>query len=208
MTSQDTHLVSVSGMVLLATGLWFVTFYLPWGVFWIKISVSASILAAMSMWAAPADRPVLRFDSRSLLIGLSSAAALYFIFWIGKIVSTALMPFAQQQIGAIYGKGDGTSLWLIALLLFFVTGPCEEIFWRGYLQRKLIQRLGGLRGWLLATALYAGVHIWSLNFMLIGAAGVAGAFWGMLYWRLNRLDAVIISHAVWSTFIFAVLPIP
>ena len=123
-------------------------------------------------------------------------------------MSTALFPFAEQQIGSIYGRGAGTSRWSIVLLLFFITGPCEEIFWRGYLQRQLMKRLGGWQGWLLATAVYAGVHLWSFNFMLIGAAAVAGAFWGALYWRLGRLAPVIISHSIWSMVIFAVFPIP
>jgi membrane protease YdiL (CAAX protease family) len=35
---------------------------------------------------------------------------------------------------------------------------------------------------------------------------VAGAFWGAMYWRFNNLAAVIISHSVWSTVVFAVLP--
>jgi membrane protease YdiL (CAAX protease family) len=46
----------------------------------------------------------------------------------------------------------------------------------------------------------------SLNFMLIGAAAVAGAFWGLLYMRLGRLDSVIVSHSLWSAVIFAVAP--
>jgi membrane protease YdiL (CAAX protease family) len=205
---QNHQLQTVLGMVALATALWFVTFYLKWGIFWFKIAVSASVLAAISLRAAPEGRLALRFDGKSLLIGIVSAFVLYAIFWMGKIFSTALFPLAQQQIGAIYGKRGGTPLWLIALLLFFVTGPCEEIFWRGYMQRQLVKRFGALRGWALATAIYAGVHVWSFNFMLIGAAAVAGAFWGALYWRLRRLEPVIVSHAVWSTFIFAVLPVP
>ena len=208
MKSPKLQLKAVFAMVLLASVMWFVAFYLQWGVFWFKIALAACTLAGLTLWALPTTRRALRFDGKSLLIGLVSAAALYFIFWIGKTVSTALFPSAQQHIGAIYSKGAGTPLWLIALLLFFITGPCEEIFWRGFLQQQLVQRLGNLQGWLLATALYAGVHIWSFNFMLIGAAAVAGAFWGALYWRLNRLEPVIVSHAAWSTFIFAVLPIP
>ena len=95
----------------------------------------------------------------------------------------------------------------IVLLLFFVTGPCEEIYWRGYLQRNLMERFGNGPGWALGTVIYAAVHIWSFNFMLIGAAAVAGAFWGALYWRLKSLAPIIISHSVWSTVIFAVFPI-
>ncbi len=97
-------------------------------------------------------------------------------------------------------------MWLIALLLFFITGPAEELYWRGYLQKSLMARFGRWQGWLLATVIYAAVHIWSFNFMLIGAAFVAGAFWGAMYMRLKNLAPVIISHSVWSMVIFAVFP--
>jgi membrane protease YdiL (CAAX protease family) len=117
------------------------------------------------------------------------------------------MSFAGQQVAGVYDKGAGTPMWLIALLLFFITGPAEEFYWRGYLQRNLMTRFGPWQGWLLATAIYAGVHIWSFNFMLIGAAFVAGAFWGAMYCRIKNLAPVILSHSIWSTVIFAVFPI-
>lgn len=199
---------AVAGTIALAAVLWFVTFYLTWSTFWIKISLSAATLAVISLRLQAGPLTELKFDFKSILIGILTAAALYIIFWLGKKVSTGLFPFAEHQIGSIYDKGEGTPLGVIAALLFFVTGPCEELFWRGFLQRSLIERFGGWQGWLLATAVYAGVHIWSFNFMLIGAAAVAGAFWGALYWRLGKLAPVIISHSIWSTVVFAVLPIP
>jgi len=140
-------------------------------------------------------------------MGLFSAIALYFIFWAGKEISSMIFPFAEQQIGSIYGKGDDTSNLIIFPLLFLVTGPCEEIFWRGFLQEKLMVRYGGMKGWLLAALFYASVHIWSFNFMLIGAAAVAGAFWGEMYWRYRNIAPVIVSHSLWSAFIFAVIPL-
>lgn len=198
---------AVLGTVLLAAFLWFVTFYVSWAVFWVKISFSAAILAGISLWLTPPEKIHFRINVKSILIGLTSAAALYGLFWVGKTLSSEVFSFAPNQIGAIYGKGDGTPLWIIFLLLFFVTGPCEEIYWRGYLQRHLMHRFGNWQGWLLATVVYAGVHIWSFNFMLIGAAGVAGAFWGGLYWRLKNLTPVIISHSIWSAVIFTLFPI-
>jgi membrane protease YdiL (CAAX protease family) len=198
--------VAIPATVLLATLLWFVTFYLTWSIFWIKISLSAAILAVLSLLFRPIPREKLIFDAKALAIGLISAAILYFIFWSGKTISSALFPFAGQQIGGIYDKGSGTPMWIIALLLFFITGPCEELYWRAYLQDHLMQRFGPWQGWVLATIIYAGVHIWSFNFMLFGAAGVAGAFWGAMYWRLKNLGPVIISHSVWSMVIFAVFP--
>jgi membrane protease YdiL (CAAX protease family) len=193
-------------MVILAFALWYVTFVLLWSTFWIKISLSASVLAGISLLLHPLGVKQFQFDLRAVLIGLISAALLYGVFWVGRIASMALFDFAGSQIGGIYNKGTGTPLGNIALLLFFVTGPAEEIFWRGYLQRNLMQRFGRWPGWTIATAIYAAVHLCSLNFMLVGAAAVAGAFWGAMYARLGRLMPVIISHSVWSAAIFAVLP--
>jgi len=198
--------IPVIGTVLLASVLWFITFYLTWSIFWIKISFSAASLALLSLWLQPTAREHLKFDGRAIVFGLLSAAALYLIFWTGKAVSAMILPFAGQQIGGIYNKGAGTSMGVIALLLFFITGPAEELYWRGYLQKNLMARLGRWQGWLLATVIYAAVHIWSFNFMLIGAAFVAGAFWGAMYVYCKNLAPVIISHSVWSMVIFAVFP--
>lgn len=197
----------LAATVLLAAGLWFVTFALEWASFWIKISLSAALLAAIALILRPPAREDFRFTGRVVFLGLLSAGALYFIFWAGKAVSTSLFDFAGRQIGGIYHKGTGTPLPTIALLLFLVTGPSEEIFWRGYLQRSLMERLGRWPGWAVATAIYAGVHLWSFNFMLVGAAAVAGAFWGAMYLRCGSLAPVIVSHSVWSTIVFAVLPL-
>ncbi|MDY6905716.1 MAG: type II CAAX endopeptidase family protein [Thermodesulfobacteriota bacterium] len=208
MTGSEFNGKAVAATVVLAVIFWFITFYLEWGVFWFKIAPAALILAGLSFLLQPAHYLRFSLNWRNILIGLASAALLYLIFWTGKAISTAILPFAADQVGAIYSKGEGTPSWMIVLLLFFVTGPCEEIYWRGFLQRQLMTRLGDGRGWLLATALYAGVHVSSGNFMLIGAAAVAGAFWGAMYWRFRDVSAIIISHSIWSTFIFAVVPVP
>ena len=121
----------------------------------------------------------------------------------GQGAVAALLAEGGPQGLAVMALGEGSNLWLIAVLLFFVTGPSEELYWRGYLQRGLSQRLGGFGGYVAATALYAAVHLWTLNVMLVGAAAVAGAFWGLLYWRLNNLAPVIISHSIWSALIFS-----
>jgi hypothetical protein len=203
---REAHPNSVVLTVLLACALWFVTFYLSWSSFWIKISVSAATLAILSLWIEPHRKDQFRFSKTAILLGLASAGLLYAIFWLGKTISGTLMPFAATQINGIYQKGMGTHTAIIAALLFFITGPCEEIYWRGFLQKNLAARFGPRQGWLLATVIYAAVHIWSFNLMLIGAAGVAGAFWGAMFWRYNNLAPVIISHSDWSTVIFAVFP--
>ncbi len=192
----------------LAACFWFATFYLSFSVFWIKIGFSAACLALIAIRLQPQLVKSLRPDCKALIQGVVSAVILWGIFWCGKQVSTLLFPFAGGQIGAIYGKGAGFSRWGVFFLLLLVTGPAEEIYWRGFLQQNLMARYGAVRGWLAATAVYALVHIWSFNFMLIGAAAVAGAFWGLCYWRWGRLAPVVISHSLWSAFVFSVVPIP
>lgn len=193
--------------VALAAVLWFWAFELGGPSFWLKISLSAAALAGLAFWLRPGLWKSLCFDSRALLLGLASAVALYLLFWLGKTISTLLFSFAPHQIGGIYGLGTGFQAWQVALILFFVTGPAEEIFWRGFLQRRLMDRWGGTKGLLAATALYTGVHLCTLNLMLIGAAAVAGAFWGLMYLRFDNLAANIISHSVWTAVVFAVLPL-
>lgn len=206
MTPAPGRTLPMAATVLLAAGLWFVTFALDWSSFWIKISLSAALLAAFALALQPPAAHEFGWNGRAVALGLISAALLYVIFWAGRAISIAVFDFAGRQIGGIYQKGAGTSMGVIGALLFFVTGPSEEIYWRGYLQRGLMERFGRWPGWAAATAIYAGVHIWSFNFMLVGAAAVAGGFWGALYARSGSLAPVIISHAVWSTVIFAVAP--
>jgi hypothetical protein len=165
------------------------------------------VLAALSVRAHTIRDNRLSFDRTAVSQGLIAAVVLYLVFCVGKTVSSCIFPFASHQIGAIYGKGAGFSTPAVFFILLFVTGPCEEIYWRGLLQRNLMSRYGEFTGWLLATMIYTGVHIWSFNFMLIGAAAVAGAFWGLLYMKLKRLDTLIICHSLWSACIFAVLPL-
>jgi membrane protease YdiL (CAAX protease family) len=193
--------------VALAFALWYFSFAMEVTSFWVKISFSAACLGAIAIGSGTLGANNLSFDHRGVIQGLAAAVLLYFVFWTGNFVARNIFPFAASQVGSIYGKGQGFSTTTVFLLLMFVTGPCEEIFWRGYLQRGLMERLGEWKGFLLTTAVYTGIHLCSLNFMLIGASAVAGLFWGLMYLKFRRLDALIVCHSVWSACIFAVVPI-
>ncbi len=192
--------------VSVAALLWFFSFSVDFGQFWIKIVFSALCLAGLAVYFGT-RRKLPNFDSSALIMGTASAVVLYAIFWLGGQTTVLILPFATDQVTSIYTKVLGPPTWVLVLLLLFITGPCEEIFWRGYVQDKLMKRLGSWKGWAVATILYAGFHLVTFNFMLIGAAAVAGAFWGLMYMRNQRLAPLIVSHSLWSVFAFAVLPI-
>ncbi len=194
----------IGGAVLLASICWAVTFGWAGGNFWVKIGVSVLVVFTYSLFF---QKPKVRWRISSFAFGILSALVLYFLFYAGHLLAPYILPSAKTQVRGIYFLGEGTSKVLIFLLLFFITGPGEEIFWRGFLQDHLMEKRGNFQGFVLATVIYAGVHVFSFNPMLILAALVAGTFWGLLYLWKRDLLAQITSHSFWSAVIFAVAPI-
>lgn len=199
--------------IVAAAVLWFYMFS-PWtgslSNFWLNMSISAVILSTMAiLWSGyRANTFVAKDVAIQVVVGIFIAFALWGIFWIGNILSQWLFPFARGQVDSVYAIKDGSNPTLIALLLLFLIGPAEEFFWRGYVQRTLSVHLGNNASFVVTTVIYALVHIWSFNFMLIMAAFVAGAVWGLIYrLRPSLLPATIISHAIWDALVFVILPI-
>lgn len=148
-----------------------------------------------------------QWNWQSIGIGLLAAVVLWVVFYFGEFFSSLLFGFAREQVDGIYAmKENQNKLW-IALGLFFIMGPAEEIFWRGYVQQKFIDKYGEWKGLIFATLIYALVHIWSFNFMLVMSALVCGVFWGVMYRYNKNLVPLIISHAVWDVMVFILLPI-
>ncbi len=190
--------------ILLAFVCWGFTFGVAFGNFWVKIGISVVLVSAYSfLW----QRPEIVASRRSFLLGVLSAAVLYVIFSIGNFLAGCIFHNAGQQVSAIYTLGEGTGRFLVFLLLLLVTGPGEEIFWRGFLQSRLMARWGNVGGYVTTTCIYAAVHVFSGNVILTGAALVAGAFWGAMYLWRRDVFMLVVSHSLWSSVIFAVAPI-
>jgi hypothetical protein len=187
---------------------WFVLFGLKAIHFWWGMAAAAGILAVWSIaWAGEYRRRLFEFKIKYFIWGIVSAALLYVVFYFGDFLSTRLLPFASGQIESIYGNRGQLDPLTTGLLLFFWIGPAEEIFWRGMVQRVLSQYFGPNAGWLAGSVIYAAVHIWSGNFVLVMAALIAGLYWGWIYKRTGSLWPGIISHSVWDVVIFLILPI-
>lgn len=185
---------------------WFVIFHWKPLPFWDMMTPAVAILGGIALVrgsAARLGRPTADDVGRGVL----SAAVLYGVFLIGNIVAPHVIPGASGDIGAVYGIRTGTSLTLVALALLLVVGPGEVVFWQGLIESVWIKRFGRARGWLLTTLVYAGIHLWSMNPMLVVAALVAGLAWGGLYARGWSLWSLIVSHALWDVVVLVLLPI-
>ena len=188
--------------------------------FWAVMTASSLLLTTLAI--AFGGLPRLRWAVSEVGMGVAIAVVLWGVFWLGDKCSQWLFDFARPQVDLIYGIKSGTSPTLIALLLLFVIGPGEEIFWRGYVQRSLCdyfmegpqrkplalaRRHARDAAFVLATAAYTLIHVSSLNFMLVMAAMVCGIAWGGLY-RLfpQHFTAIIVSHALWDAAAFVWFP--
>ncbi len=193
-----------------ALAAWLVMFS-PWTAgqvnFWAAMATAAGGLAACGFACNRREaRALFGFKTAWILIGIVSAAVLYLVFLVGHFTSTRILGFAAGQVQDIYALGQSVSpLAKVGLLLWIA--PCEEIFWRGFIQHRLTQRVGRWRGWLLAAGLYALPHLWSLNFMLVMAALLCGLLWGAVTAKYKSLWPAIISHTLWDVTIFVLLPI-
>lgn len=197
--------------IFLAAVLWTIMFS-PWTAphvnFWVMMTCSGAALTLYSTWARPGWWKDIHIGVSDIALGAALAAGLWGIFWIGEYLSTLLFDFARPQVDSIYGMKDGENPIVLTMLMLLIIGPAEEIFWRGYIQNSLSARWNPDIGFVATTLIYGLVHISKFNFMLIMAAVVAGAVWGLAY-RLfpERLGAIIISHALWDCAVFIWFPI-
>ncbi len=197
-----------AGLALL---LFWLLFAFPILGFWRQLALTTTLLGGISAIALRKSVPAnaiwnKRYLTRALVYGPCSAVALYGIFATGKHVLLRVHGGSEEAIRAVYTLDGSLSGWRVALLLLLVVSPCEELFWRGYIQR----RFSGAYGWkgvALTASAYTAAHLSTLNPVLILAAAVCGTFWGLLFWRYENLLLNIISHALWTTTVFSLAPL-
>jgi membrane protease YdiL (CAAX protease family) len=191
--------------VALAFILFGLTFRGPRAQFWQRMTYTGLTLGALSLAGEPRLRRT-RFSFRDLWVGLGSAAILYGIFQIGDRLTRLILPKGAAEINSIYGLEALRPRNELAARLALIIGPAEELFWRGLLQARLMNRFGRLPGLALGVAAYGGAHLVTGNLTLIGAATIAGAFWGGLAALGVPTSALILSHSFWDVFIFLIAP--
>lgn len=160
------------------------------------MTTTGAVLGTIALAGGEAKRAKPRL--RDIPYGVAIAAGLFVIFQVGDRMARRVMPRGEEQIKEIYALREIRPREEIAARLATVIGPAEELFWRGWLQRQV--------GFLPASAAYAGVHLVTGNGTLIGAAAVAGLYWGALAALGAPMGALIVSHSLWDIWIFLVQP--
>lgn len=140
------------------------------------------------------------------LYGMVSGLLIFSLFWVGNfLIDFFHLPFAKG-ISRLYNSFSPTEIWHY-IVLFLIIVPGEELFWRGFIQKRLTNVLShSYIGVLIASLLYASVQIYSGSFIHFLAALVAGIFWGILYLWKKSMPLIILSHLVFDLFIFILFP--
>jgi membrane protease YdiL (CAAX protease family) len=198
--------------LIIAAAMWLEMFALQNFNFWIEMLIAASLLALASAYINHKTGPAINyrlyfFKPDYIIIGIISAVILYLVFYAGDYISKLIFNFADKQVTNIYGNKVLLNPVIIGLLLFFIIGPAEEVFWRGFVQDTLAEKFGDNKAWIFGALIYGGVHIIALNFMLFMAALVCGLFWGYMFKKYKSLWPGIISHALWDLTIFVLIPV-
>jgi len=191
----------------LGAAVWVVIFAWRPANFWLLMALGTGGLGALALGVRGVFPLQEGVHVRDLAMGLAATAVLYAVFAVGKVLAGLVLPSAGAQIGAVYLLRAQAPAWVIAILLMLVIGPGEELFWRGLVQWGLVRRWGPALGWTAATLTYGLVHLAAANVLLVVAALVAGAFWGLLYLRIGRIAPLVISHVVWDLTVFLLLPL-
>ncbi len=166
--------------------------------FWTRAAVAGVVIG---LYGAVAERHqlghLLRPIALDVVLGVVAAAVLYGVFWVGDRLLARVLPALAGDVGRLYAvRGAARPARMVGVLL--LVGPCEELFWRGFVQNRA--------GVAVALVAYAAVHLWERKAVLVLAAVVGGAFWGALFaWR-TTLVAPVVCHALWDLAVVVWFP--
>lgn len=146
--------------------------------------------------------------SKNILYGLLSGIILYAIFFIGNLfIDWLQLKDLARDVNQLYKTFSPSSFWHY-LVLFVIIIPGEEIFWRGFVQKRLGElKLQRSLIVLLSAILYTLPMLYSQNLALVVAGAVAGLVWAILYQWKKSLPLLIVSHLVFDCILLIILPL-
>lgn len=172
-------------------------------IFWYIFSGSVLVLITFSMLQGEVEDRASFFQY--ILFGVVSGCLLYLIFWLGFHAIECIHPAFSQSVRNLYRWYAPSEYWEY-LALVLIAAPGEELFWRGFVQKRLTI-LGPLSSIVIASILYASVNLYSGSLLLVLSTFVAGLCWGALYWWKKSMPLVIVSHIVFDILLFIIMPL-
>ncbi|MDS0478406.1 type II CAAX endopeptidase family protein [Natrinema sp. 1APR25-10V2] len=151
--------------------------------------------------------PVRSPDKRDGAVIVGGSIAILGLLFVASLVITALgLNSAQNQIVEV-GRQNPSVFLLLIPLQFLLVGPGEELLFRGLVQGTLRENLHPARAIILASALFASIHLFSLSgegkLVYIGIAFVLALVLGVAYEYTDNLAVPAVIHGTYNAVQFA-----
>lgn len=197
-----------------------------WPLFLLRLEVPLAapaevlFLALYLWWAAGGGQPrrthdaransfrSTRLSSRQWFWGMIAAVSFAITVHVSIALLFRLVPFPV----AAFRKGYDFSFiptlplrWIAVIVSAASAGVCEEVGFRGYMQRPIEQRYGAVAGVLVSSVFFTVVHLtkgWALAGMVPIVFG-AGLLLGLLARASASLIPCIIGHTIMDIGLFA-----
>ncbi|MGO4887006.1 CPBP family intramembrane glutamic endopeptidase [Anaerobacillus sp. MEB173] len=172
--------------------------------FWLIFSLSLFLLILYSIKQESMDTEGSWVSSISF--GIGTGVGIYLLFAFGKWLIVTLQIPLLDQLTELYALVKPIETWHY-IVLFLIIVPGEELFWRGFILKRLAMAWEPIPAILFASVLYASAHIYAGSTLLLIAALVAGTIWGALYLWKKNITLCIISHFVFNLLLLVIFPL-
>ncbi|MFC7140519.1 CPBP family intramembrane glutamic endopeptidase [Halosimplex aquaticum] len=146
-------------------------------------------------------------DRRDVAVTVAGIVTLLGLLVVAStIISSLGIESAQNRIVTI-GQQNPTVFLLLIPLSFLVVGPGEELLYRGLVQGTLRETLHPARAIVLASALFASIHLFSLTgegkLVYVGIAFALALVLGATYEYTDNLAVPAVIHGAYNAVQFA-----
>ena len=150
---------------------------------------------------------------RELGIVVGGYVALIVLLIVVAAIAQVLLPEpAENEGAAAIAEADSTLIYVGAIaMMFLVVGPCEELLYRGVVQNRLRETLSPAPAILVASAIFAAVHVialaGSLAAMLttIMILFVPSIVLGIVYEYTGNLVVPSLLHSIHNSVLITIL---
>ncbi|MCR2820916.1 CPBP family intramembrane glutamic endopeptidase [Lederbergia panacisoli] len=173
-------------------------------VFWYLYTATMLFLISFAIINEKLDDEV--STKQYISIGVLSGVALFLLFAAGDWVLSFLPKTFSIQVSKLYSRFSLEWIWHY-FVLFFIIIPGEEIFWRGFILKRLMGKMSIGKAILASALINAIAFCLSGYFILIIAAFVSGLVWGILYVWKRSMPLLIVSHLVFDLLLLILFPL-
>lgn len=145
-------------------------------------------------------------DRRDVAVTIGGVGTLLGLLIVSsRVISSLGLESAENQVVTV-GQQNPTAFLILIPLSFLLVGPGEELLYRGLVQGTLRETLHPTRAIVLASALFASIHLFSLSgegkLVYVGIAFVLALVLGATYEYTDNLVVPALIHGAYNAIQF------